>query len=276
MVLEAQQGAGTTMRHLRCDVAWLYRIDNSYVDGARAKSQSKKGESQNGWEEEDDFWRSQSRSRYQSPRATQRKKASRRNGRRIASKRTFLFLRQIPVGTPIRQATHQRRERHLLRQRNNFTDLYVPLKKQDEPVSTEVQQIMANTDLQVTLTKGLTVNRQQFGKWATRAQSLRGCTERQVEPSGCVNGCRCEKGGHQAERCGVFDRHFSRVCHRSCGQIRNHQGDHQLHGRNPGADEEVGRSCIHRRRTQTQEAAHGRPEGRIEDGSGGRPSHALP
>ena len=81
MVLEAQQGAGTTMRHLRCDVAWLYRIDNSYVHGARAKSQSKKGESQNGWEEEEgDFWRSQSRSRYQSPRATQRKKASRRNG----------------------------------------------------------------------------------------------------------------------------------------------------------------------------------------------------
>lgn len=94
------------------------------------------------------------------------------------------------------------------------------------------------------------------------AQSLRGCRESQVEPSGCVNGCRCEKGGHQAERCGVFDRHFRRVCHRSCGQIRNHQGEHQLHGRNPGAGEEEGRSCIHRRRTQTQEAAHRRPEGR--------------
>jgi len=55
-----------------------------------------------------------------------RKHREEMEARRIASKRTFLFLRQILVGTPIRQATHQRRERHLLRQRNNFTDLYVP------------------------------------------------------------------------------------------------------------------------------------------------------
>ena len=169
MVLEAQQGAGTTMRRLRCDVASLYRIDNSYVHGARAKSQSKKGESQNGWEEEDDFWRSQPRSRYQSPRATQRKKAPRRNGgKKNCKQEDFPLPAPDPRWDPNSAGNASTAGEAPTQTKKQLHRLVRALKKQDEPIPTEVQQIMANTDLPVTLTKGLTGSSSENGRRTRR------------------------------------------------------------------------------------------------------------